>query len=424
MKIQCACGAKYAFDATPEMLQNPVKFVCPSCGLDSSDYVNELVRREFAGQTPTVPPPAPAAPATKSPRLKISLAGSPPSAPVEEATTSPAAEEHCAKHPRELAVNHCLVCGKPMCPQCMKLFGHVCSPLCRAKAEAQNINVPVYAGQSAVAEARYWRKAGAIGGLIAAVIFAALGFWTWYAWFGSVPRPVFSIRFDDIAYAGESELCGTNQIVFLHGGTLARCDIKSKKEIWSDELVTKQQIAVAVARVNQSQPTDKFGQRIPQSQIEESVTRELQGGLQLHASGQNVWVSKPGRLTHFDWDTGKVLQEIPLANRAGDFIAGNDEFLIIGAGANGQALVTHINPASGESRVEEIGQPGLTAVTNRDGQRRHRADDRPSVGAGNGPHEPGEGGGAGAKLEHARTACPARAAGQQLGAGTHSGGDK
>jgi hypothetical protein len=58
-----------------------------------------------------------------------------------------------------------------------------------------------------------------------------------------------------------------------------------------------------------------------------------------------------------------VLQEIPLANRAGDFIAGNDEFLIIGAGANGQALVTHINPATGESRVEEIGQPGQTAVT-------------------------------------------------------------
>ena len=51
MKIQCACGAKYAFDATPEMLQNPVKFVCPGCGLDSSDFVNELIRREFAGQT-------------------------------------------------------------------------------------------------------------------------------------------------------------------------------------------------------------------------------------------------------------------------------------------------------------------------------------------------------------------------------------
>jgi hypothetical protein len=363
MKIQCACGAKYSFDATPEMLQNPVKFVCPSCGLDSSDYVNELIRGEFAGQTPAAPPPAAAAPATKSPRLKISLAGSPPSAPAEEAVPAPAAEEHCAKHPREPATHHCVVCGKPMCPQCMKLFGNVCSPLCRAKAEAQNINIPVYAGQSAVADARYRRKAGAIGGLIVALVVAALGFWTWYAWIGSVPRPIFSIRFDDRAYAGESELCGTNQIVFLHGGTLVRCDIKSKKEIWSDELVTKQQIADAVARVNQSQPADKFGQRIPQSQIEESVARELEGELQLHVSGQNIWVSTPDRLTHYDWDAGKVLQEISLANRAGGFFVRNDEFLVVGAGANGQALVTHINPATGESRVEEISQLGQTAVT-------------------------------------------------------------
>ncbi len=362
MKIQCACGAKYAFDATPEMLQNPVRFVCPSCGLDSSDYVNELVRREFAGQTPAVPPPAPAAPATKSPRLKISLAGPPPSAPAEAAAPAPTAAEHCAKHLREVAVDHCLVCGKPMCRQCMKLFGHVCSPLCRAKAEAQNINVPVYAGQSAVADARYWRKVGVIGGSIAAVLVAALGFYTWYAWVGSVPRPVFSVRFDDRAYAGDSRLCGTNQIVFLHGGTLARYDIKSGKAIWSDEVVTKQQIADVVARVNQSQPADNFGQRIPQSKIEEAAASRMEGELQLHVSGQNVWVSTPDKLTHYDWDTGKVLQEISLANRAGGLIARNDEFLIIGAGAGGQALVTHINSATGESRVEEISQPGQTAM--------------------------------------------------------------
>jgi hypothetical protein len=358
MKIQCACGAKYAFDATPEMLQNPVRFVCPGCGLDSSDFVNELVRREFAGQTP----PDPAAPTTKSPRLKISLAGPQPSAPVEEAAPAPTAEEHCPKHPRELATQHCVVCGEPMCPQCMKLFGHVCSPLCRAKAEAQNINIPVYAGQSAVADARYWRKVGAIGGLIAAVVVAALGFWTWYAWIGSVPHVAFSIRFDDRAFAGESRLCGTNQIVFLHGGILARCDIKSKNEIWSQELVSKQQIAELAAREYQSQPNDRYIAKIPQSKIEESVARGLEGQLQLRVFGQNVWVSTQGKLTHYDWDTGKVLQEIPLTDRAGEFIARNDEFLVMGAGANGQALVTHINPASGESRIEQIGQPGQMAI--------------------------------------------------------------
>ena len=49
MKIQCACGAKYAFDITPDMARNPVRFVCPGCGLDSSEYVNQLVREELAG---------------------------------------------------------------------------------------------------------------------------------------------------------------------------------------------------------------------------------------------------------------------------------------------------------------------------------------------------------------------------------------
>ena len=358
MKIQCACGAKYSFDATPEMLQNPVKFVCPSCGLDSSDFVNELVRREFAGQPAAAPPPPP----TGSPRLKIFHSEAPPPAPAAETASTPTADERCSKHPRELAVHHCEVCGKPICAQCMKLFGYVCSPLCRAKADAQNINIPVFAGQGTVAEARYWRWVGSIGGLIAVLIVAALGFWTWYAWIGSVPHTVFSIRFDDRAYAGESRLCGTNQIVFLHGGTLARYDIKSGKEIWSQELVTKQQIADLVAREYESRPEDKFGQRIPQSQIEEAMTRNLEGELQLHAADQNVWVSTPDSLTHYDWDTGRVLQEIPLASRAGGFIARSEEFLIVGSGADGQTLVTHINPATGESSVEEISQPGQMAV--------------------------------------------------------------
>ena len=363
MKIQCACGAKYAFDATPEMLQNPVRFVCPGCGLDSSDYVNEMIRSEFAGQSPAEPPtPAPPEPATKSPRLKIFLAAPPPPATVEGVTASPAAAEHCPKHPRELAMHHCVVCGKPMCPQCMKLFGHVCSPLCRARAEAQNIEVPVFAGQSSVADARYWRKVGTIGGLIAAVLVAALGFWTWYAWIGSVPHAVFSIRFDDRAYAGESRLCGTNQIVFLHGGTLARCDIKAKRQIWSVELVTKQQISDLAARLKQLRPKDNLGRYISQDEFDASAARALEGSLQLHVSGQNIWVRTPAELARYDWDTGKVLQEIPLEGHAGEFTARNDEFVLMGAGANGQALVTHINPATGESRVEEIAGPGQTLV--------------------------------------------------------------
>jgi len=65
---------------------------------------------------------------------------------------------------------------------------------------------------------------------------------------------VFSVRFadDDRAYSGEAHLIGKDQIVFLHGGTLARYDLKTKKPVWSEELISKQQIADAVKAENDS----------------------------------------------------------------------------------------------------------------------------------------------------------------------------
>ena len=271
MKIQCSCGTKYAFDVSPEMAQKPIRFVCQKCGLDSSDMVNELIRRELAAQTPapatpppapvrvvmpgftppieSTPPPAPIAPVVEAPRLKV--AHETPS-PEPAAAPAPApSSKYCPKHRRNLATYRCLVCQKPMCSECMKLFGYVCSPLCKAKAEAEKINVPVYAGQSAVAEARFWRKTGAAFGALALAVVLALGFWFWYAWFGSVPHTVFSVKFDERAFSGASKLVGPDQFIFLHGGTLTRYDLKTKKQIWSQELITDQQVADVIKRQNE-----------------------------------------------------------------------------------------------------------------------------------------------------------------------------
>ena len=51
MKIQCGCGAKYEFEITPDMAQNPVQFVCPACGADSSAFVTNLVRQQLGQAT-------------------------------------------------------------------------------------------------------------------------------------------------------------------------------------------------------------------------------------------------------------------------------------------------------------------------------------------------------------------------------------
>jgi PQQ-like domain len=370
MKLQCACGAKYAFDITPEMTREPVKFVCPSCGLDSSDFVNELVRRELGNSPPTVATPvspvapaAPAVPAAEAPRLKISRAetsATPSAEPVTAAETS----KFCPRHLRERVTENCAVCQKPICPKCMEMFGF-CSVLCKAKAEAQNINMPVYAGQKSAVEARFWRKTGLVFGLIAAVIISALAFWTWYAWFGSIPHTYFSVRFadDDRAYSGKSELVGQDQIIFLHGGTLARYDLKTKKQIWSQELVTKEQIAAVVkqesdllAREN-SVGDPALRQHISDEQMEKEARIGLASQLQLRVSGQNVWIGNGDKLTYYDWDSGKVAREITLPEFGGELVESGGELLMIGAQA-----VTHINLASGETRAENFSGAGTLAM--------------------------------------------------------------
>jgi len=364
MKIQCSCGAKYAFDITPEIAQNPVRFVCPSCGLDSSEIVNQLVREELAEsavQRPLPDAPAPSVASTPPPAARIRI--SPTAKPTEPAAATPVSSKFCAKHPGERATEKCAVCGKPICPQCLALFGYFCSPLCKGKAEAQKIDVPVYAGRKDLVEARFWRKIGLIAGALGIVLVLALGAWTWYAWFGSVPHPFFSVRFEDTerAYSGGSQLVGKDQLVFLHGGTLARCDLKTKKQIWSQELVTKEQVARLVKAQNDlesrldSENTGGYHHRRSSEDIERSAKQMLQAELSLRVSGQNIWVANADKLTHYDWDSGKVLREIPLPARGGEIVERGDELLLLGAQS-----VAHISLASGDVRVEQFGAAGAT----------------------------------------------------------------
>src|SRR4051794_15641493 len=129
----------------------------------------------------------------------------------------------------------------------MALFGYVCSPLCKNKAETNGIHVPVYALQRDVKEARAWRKVVLITMGSLTGIGAIVGVWFWFAWFGSTPKPMFTVRFEnDAALSGGSAFAGQEQIVFLHGGTLARHDMKQKKELWSHYLVDTNKIAEEV----------------------------------------------------------------------------------------------------------------------------------------------------------------------------------
>lgn len=389
MKIQCPCGAKYSFDITPEMARTPIVFICQECGQDSSELVNQLIRQQLGGTTePTSAPPSARVRVTVpvvTPSAAPGTAGAgvvpqPPSGGQSlrvKAHTAPAASESapvadaplpCLNHPGQLAMHRCLVCQKPICPKCMALSGYVCSPLCKGKAEDQGIELPVYANQNAAAAAKQWRKVGRVAAAVAAMVMAVVGAWTWYAWFGSVPKPTFAIRFSEAAYSGQCRLCPQNQVVFLHGGTLARHDIKAGKEIWSQLLIDRKRMADGVA-VTQEQMkiarekaiakgADPSDWKSPApAEMVSRMEKQAAAALQLHVRGESVWVSLPGKLVRYDWNTGKPAQEIPVNLFSHRLVPNRDELLLIPIKDAGTPAVTHISLASGELRTEEFAPP-------------------------------------------------------------------
>ena len=329
MKLQCPCGAKYVFDLAPEMVQNPVTFVCPTCGLDSSEFVNDMVRREFGVAAPAYTPPVSAPPAAApaaAPKLRISQHAPAAEKPAEPPAETAPVSKYCQKHRGVLATEKCTTCGKPICPQCLEIFGYFCSPLCQNKADMQGIAAPLYAGQKFEKDRQFWRQAGTIFGSAVGLIVLLLGVWVWYAWFGSVPHNYFSLRFadEDRAYSGASHLVGKDQVVFLHGGTLARYDLKTKKPVWSQELISPADLAAAAKAATEFENKMNDGASYTHRQSQETIERQVKIGLQrallLRVAGENVWVGQGNKLTHYDWATGKVVRETTLPEFGGELV--------------------------------------------------------------------------------------------------------
>ncbi|HEY3761301.1 MAG TPA: PQQ-binding-like beta-propeller repeat protein [Verrucomicrobiae bacterium] len=372
MKIQCPCGAKYSLDVTPGMA--PVQFVCPNCGGDYSAVVNEMIQRELAqnfpssvSQPPVAAPAAPTAPAPPpASGLRISRAHAPaaptPSASAE--TGAPAEGAICARH-REPAAEQCAVCHKPICPRCMDIFGYFCSAMCKSRAEAQRLNVGAYEGSTFATEQRFWRKVGKISGVVGAFVAIVLGVWIWYSWIAAVPHNYFSVAFDQISHSGSSYLAD-GQIVFLHGGTLARYDMKTGKQAWSKQLISQEQIDAMVKGENDAQSQareDNPGGYVPAtlpSMVQKYARIGLESALSLHCAGQNIWVAGNGLLTKYDWNSGNVLQQI--SGTGDEATAQGNDLVAFDQAADGSPSVVQVDLASGSVTTNEFHDAPVSAL--------------------------------------------------------------
>jgi hypothetical protein len=376
MKIQCTCGAKFSFEVTPESAANPVQFICPNCGLDSSDLMNDLIRRELdrlgGSRQPEegTPPKEPTQLVVKRSRMRVSRSTTPDAGALKPedgtgAVADPPAVVYCAKHPGEPVAEKCAVCHKPICPQCLALFGFFCSPFCKSKAAAENLQVPVYQNLASAVEARFWRKVGRIFAALVTLVVLVIGGGLWYVFYAAQPHAVFSQSFDPPASAGHGRRVGLDQLLVLHGGTLARCDVKTQTTVWSHEVIASKTVDALAARLAERQGDRLYKQSGPQ--LQQLARKIVEAQLSLLGAGSNVWLADATRLVHYDWATGRELQSLPLGGDQGAVTTGDGELLVMREAATGAKFVTHINFADGTGRTEEFHETGkLTLVTGTD----------------------------------------------------------
>ncbi len=223
------------------------------------------------------------------------------------------------------------------------------------------MTTPSYGGRKFAVQREFWRKTGLISTIAGVIIFGALGFWFWYAWIGSVPKVLFSVRWDDISHSGGSWIADGNQIVFLHGGTLARYNLYNKKKTWSLNLVTPDEISAVLKEQDEDaarqmrENGEVSGETLRPGNLRQKAARiGLEQALSLYGAGKNIWVASGDSMTHYDWDTGNVLQKINVTNGIGDLKVHENEFLAVSTSDSGSPLVTHINMDDGSMNVEQF----------------------------------------------------------------------
>ncbi|HNQ72830.1 MAG TPA: PQQ-binding-like beta-propeller repeat protein [Verrucomicrobiota bacterium] len=361
MKIVCDCGVKYAFDVTEDNRHSPVTFTCPNCGRDLSGRINQLIRDGFAAPKHEEAAGAGAvsspSPTPQRPPLRIQLpspTGSPQ--PVAPAPVG----RGCARHPAEAITQQCCVCGKGLCAKCARLFDGCCSPLCKARAGLSGREGDAGA-RGAGAKSGRRRRFALLVKLGLFLVLLILGAWLWYVGWGSRPRPMLTLRFDDDpAGAGTSVLAAEQQVIFLHGSKLGRCDLATKTQVWRqsvlDEKAIRDQAEQEIRGMQAMAAEGQASGTIPSlDQRIQDRRRAAERALELRVFGHSIWVGNGGSARQFDWATGRVRREVAFAGNLNEARLQNGQLEIAQAMGAAAMQVTRLDLVDGKLTTEQIG---------------------------------------------------------------------
>ena len=309
IKLQCNCGSKYAFDVEPENNRMPFPVQCPSCGADGTEAANKIIAEAAAASTPS------------SPKLRVSMAKAaspeaPPVAPVPQT-----GEVFCNRHLTNPAASFCVVCSKPICLECMSIFGYLCSINCRYQAEQRGIVVPKYQFQKQAVEGREFRKATWITTLVVIVLLLVFGVWIWLGGIGSQPGLKYALKLNE---AEQVQFFGNGKMLRLNSKHVAMHDLNAKKDLWSTSLTASEEF---------SSPPEYF--------IDKS----------------DIWICQQHRVVCVNADTGEITKKIPIVGELISFTPGQSSLLVVSSTADTSRVVQRISLPSGDVSLREITVP-------------------------------------------------------------------
>ena len=223
IKIQCGCGTRFAFEVEPVNGRMPVRVKCPGCDADATDLANEAIRQEYGAAPAPIPVPVPFPVAVSQPVAVVAAS----------AAEVPGAAIFCPRHPNNPATETCRVCGKPICNECMSIHGYTCSTFCRKRAETTGLELPVYAKQRAVIEARVARVATLILWVAMVLGVVVVGAWIWYTFWASHPRVIYSENLPHGDRARYYQFLGPDQVLCIKANQMSLFDVAQHKPLWS-----------------------------------------------------------------------------------------------------------------------------------------------------------------------------------------------
>jgi hypothetical protein len=323
----------------------PAEIFCPKCGADGTEYANQMIQQSSAGENAVV-----AAPTMQKPRIQLHVAKPVSAAIPSESADGMPAVERCHRHPRNAAVEHCVVCKKPICPECMQSFGFLCSVACRYRADQEKIRVPVYKLQKNAVEKTALRKHIAITASVLLVLFALIGAWFWYIMVGNKPRPFYSLKVSD-ASGTYAKFLGPNQILLLSRKHAALHDIKSKKDVWStaiDDPLPASDAKPASARGVAKRPNAL------DDDDSEDFSDYSSARPEPFFHGDDLWLCLSHNVVGINLKTGAVKQTTPFKGRLSAFTPSESSLLVVSEKEPTKKIVTQINLGSGEIKTEEV----------------------------------------------------------------------